>query len=133
MFFKSSGSFAPHTPSAWRSLEIYVAPRWLPRAARGRPPTAPGDRLRALARCRNPGGVRGIFKVRKLSPALFGVIKNYHFERNFAKCVILRAAQIRGGVYHLLWAAAERLFPCVGPEVGNSRPDAVLFSRFRSR
>jgi hypothetical protein len=31
--------------------------------------------VRASARSRNPAGVRGIFKVRKLSPGQFGVIR----------------------------------------------------------
>jgi hypothetical protein len=58
IFFKSVGSCAPHTPSARRSLEIYVALRRRPRACGGLPPSI--SRLRqALARPRVAEILRG--------------------------------------------------------------------------
>ena len=61
--------------TASRSVEINVALRRRPRVRGGLPLPAPSARPRASARGRNPAGVRGIFKVRKLSPAQFGIIR----------------------------------------------------------
>src|SRR5208337_856222 len=59
----------PHAPSAWRSLEIYVALRRRP-SATPRGASRYSGRPHALARVAEILGVRG-----KLSPAQFGVIR----------------------------------------------------------
>ena len=69
------GDMRPPHPSASRSVEIDVALQRRPLARGGVPPSI--SRLRQarahLRARRNPDGVRGIFKVRKLSPAQFGL------------------------------------------------------------